>query len=33
VWKEGGGWEPHRSVSVLGKMHGGESAYGKTNVG
>jgi hypothetical protein len=33
AWKTGGGWGPHRWVSVLGKMNGGQSADGKTDGG
>jgi hypothetical protein len=33
AWKEGGGWGPHRWVSVLGEMNGGQSVDEKTNGG
>jgi hypothetical protein len=31
--KTGGGWGPHRWVSILGKMNGGQSTDGKIDGG
>jgi hypothetical protein len=33
VWKIGGGWGAHGWISILGRMNGGQSAYGKTDDG